>query len=268
MTGALDDSLKSLEKHGRVYIHNSRIYNDPRWNIYQEREKEFWNYELARPTYHPDPVQHIQSSLRYWGIGSDFFRGDKAVLEIGSGPLGFFAGIDRMNKADLPADLVISDSLMDFYQHFAIASLFPANAILLRSPGEDMPFPNNSFDIIVTNNTIDHVQDCRLLLSEIMRLLKPNGTLLFSSHVIADPLNVLRPILGIVDKNHPHHFSAEGMRRLFDASGFSLDVRAIVPLCREEAIPAEINTLRRPLYYIGFRIFSTLYGIAKSSGGM
>jgi hypothetical protein len=46
-------------------------------------------------------------------------------MEIGSGPFGFFSGISQMNKEHLPENLIVSDSLMDFYQKFDISNLIP-----------------------------------------------------------------------------------------------------------------------------------------------
>ena len=39
----------------------------------------------------------------------------------------------------------------------------------------DIPFPENSFDIIFCNHVLEHVQDDKKVMSEILRVLKPGG---------------------------------------------------------------------------------------------
>ena len=43
--------------------------------------------------------------------------------------------------------------------------------------GESLPFPDNSFDLVISNEVIEHVQDDRQTLAEIVRVLKPGGRL-------------------------------------------------------------------------------------------
>ena len=253
--------IDKLRKVGNVYMHDSPVYADSKWQKYQEREKEFWEYEVNRPTYNPDPVEHIKPSLKYWGIETGFFK-DKAVLEIGSGPFGFFSGVARINKGHLPATLVVSDSLMDFYQELKVSELTPKKSILLRAPGEDLPFPDKCFDVVLTNNTIDHVQDCDKLLSEIKRLLRPGAVLLFSSHIIVDCMKLLRPLIKQVDIHHPYHFTLKEMDDMITRSGFRLKTKSIVPLHKEEKIPPETTLLQKGKYFIGFRLLQTMYGVA------
>ncbi len=41
--------------------------------------------------------------------------------------------------------------------------------------GEDLPFPANSFDLILSNEVLEHVQDDRKSIKEMVRTLKPGG---------------------------------------------------------------------------------------------
>jgi SAM-dependent methyltransferase len=53
----------------------------------------------------------------------------------------------------------------------------------LRSPGlvcgvgEHLPFPDNHFDLVLSHEVLEHVQDDRLAVQEIVRTLKPGGRL-------------------------------------------------------------------------------------------
>lgn len=51
------------------------------------------------------------------------------------------------------------------------------NDHVLCGVGEHLPFPENSFDLILSNEVIEHVQSDREAISEIVRTLKPGGRL-------------------------------------------------------------------------------------------
>jgi SAM-dependent methyltransferase len=43
--------------------------------------------------------------------------------------------------------------------------------------GEHLPFPDNTFDLVLSHEVLEHVQDDRMAASEIVRVLKPGGRL-------------------------------------------------------------------------------------------
>ena len=54
------------------------------------------------------------------------------------------------------------------------------------APAEKLPFENDSFDAVVCSLVLCSVRDQRSALSEIARVLKPGGKLVFLEHVAAD----------------------------------------------------------------------------------
>jgi SAM-dependent methyltransferase len=46
---------------------------------------------------------------------------------------------------------------------------------ILGAAGEYLPFPERSFDLILSNEVIEHVQDDRLTIQEMVRVLRPGG---------------------------------------------------------------------------------------------
>jgi len=108
------------------------------------------------------------------------FKGKK-LLEIGAG-VGTFL-ITARTKYDIEAFGVepskdefspfneISQSLLEEYN-------LPKDMIA-RGFAENLPFDNNSFDLIYSTNVLEHVQDPKLTLEESIRVLKPGGYLQF-----------------------------------------------------------------------------------------
>jgi SAM-dependent methyltransferase len=99
---------------------------------------------------------------------------DARVLEVGSGAHGlvFYFGADKGIGVDPLAD------------HYA--ALFPAwqsKATTIAARGENLPFEDASFDIVLCDNVVDHAESPRRILEEIARVLAPGGSLYFEVNV-------------------------------------------------------------------------------------
>lgn len=78
--------------------------------------------------------------------------------------------------------------LKEFSAHFCtVLGIDPAQPPSALHPisqvcshGENIPFPNAHFDVVICAQVYEHVQDPYQLASEIQRLLKPGGTIFFS----------------------------------------------------------------------------------------
>lgn len=61
----------------------------------------------------------------------------------------------------------------------------------LRANGEKLPFAKNSFDLIIIQDVIEHVNNPEILLNEVYRVLKPSGFVYISSPNKFSFLNIL-----------------------------------------------------------------------------
>ena len=56
-----------------------------------------------------------------------------------------------------------------------------AHKLLALSEGARMPFPDNSFQTVVSNSVLEHIPDLDPVISEVVRVLRPGGYLLYCS---------------------------------------------------------------------------------------
>lgn len=106
----------------------------------------------------------------------------KELLDVGCGEGGYFHMYDDHKIRYKGID--IDSSVLKTEKQVKLAS------------AEKIPFPNNTFDIVVCMDVIEHVENDRAAISEIHRVLKTKGKLLLSVPnarypITYDPLNAL-----------------------------------------------------------------------------
>jgi arsenite methyltransferase len=109
------------------------------------------------------------------------------------------------------------------------------NIVAVIAPAEELPFENNFFDLIVSNNGINNVNDLEKTLSECYRTLKPGGQFVFTFNLpesMIEFYNVFESVLegsGLLielQKMHGHIFSkrkpVDYMEKVVIQSGFKV----------------------------------------------
>ena len=140
------------------------------------------------------------------------------VLEVGSGAHGliFFFGAGAG---------VGVDPLAVEYR-----ALFPAwqgEAQTVAAYGEALPFRDGSFDVVLSDNVVDHAEAPARIVSEMTRVLAPGGLLYFTVNVhhavysVAASLHAGWQALGVDFEiapfaDHTTHLTVTRARRLFD----------------------------------------------------
>jgi SAM-dependent methyltransferase len=168
------------------------------------------------------------------------------VIEVGSGAHGlcFFFGT---------RDPVGVDPLADHY-----AALFPAwqrRALTVAARGESLPFRDASFDVVLCDNVVDHAENPRRIIEEIVRLMRPGGILYFEVNVhhpiyrLASAAHSGWQALGFGPElgpfaDHTYHLTAGDARRLFDRLPLGIEHQGDdIAATRQRAWSA---SLRRP----------------------
>jgi SAM-dependent methyltransferase len=94
----------------------------------------------------------------------------------------------------------------------------PNATIVELAPDAALPFDDGSFDLVLCAETIEHVRDVQLLLSEIRRVVRPGGAL-----ALTTPAHL--PVGRLPDPLSPHlrFFTRRSLRRLLDELGFEVE---------------------------------------------
>jgi SAM-dependent methyltransferase len=139
----------------------------------------------------------VRRVLAEAGIGDPAFFDGKVVLDVGSGPLGFPDAV--------PA--ATSISVDPLHGRYADAGLLQpdSRAVYLNVGAEEIPLRSAGVDVVVSRNNLDHVDDPAAAAAEMVRLLRPGGTLIVSVDVDHPPTAA-----------EPHELSRDDVRALLD----------------------------------------------------
>ena len=139
-----------------------------RWISAQRSEKNYWH---ARKEWINDDglnkkfwEEMLQES---YGLNYDFFK-DKKILEIGCGPAGIIFSINNAKERVGLEPLDITHLLNSSWK----------KSVIKNGSGENLPYSDKSFDIILCFNVLDHTINPSEVMNEIYRVLVENGEFL------------------------------------------------------------------------------------------
>lgn len=141
------------------------------------------------------------------------------VLELGCGTGSMWQDQDALIQKC--AELVLSDFSAGMLET-ARANVTGPNVRHAVIDIQDIPFPDESFDLVIANMMLYHVPDLPKALREVRRVLKPGGTFLcatYGEHGIMEYLSGILAHLGIRDETSRNFTLQNGASHL--ASCFS-----------------------------------------------
>lgn len=162
-------------------------------------DDELWELVPADPG---PPPAHLVAFVR--GLG----HADRA-LDLGCGDGRLSAALDTGNLTAADVSAVALDRAR---------SRLPAAGFVELDPDAPLPLDDAGFDLVLCAETIEHVRDVQLLLSEIRRVLRPGGTL-----ALTTPANL--PLGPRPDPLSPHlrQFTRRSLSRVLDDLGFEVE---------------------------------------------
>jgi SAM-dependent methyltransferase len=166
--------------------------------VSKEPERDFvfptgrgWAEDLGYPAELANVPQAAVESFA--GVANPFSLGrlepGERVLDLGSG-----AGTDSLVAAQMvgPAGSVTGIDMtpaMLEKARGAAAELGAANVEFVEAEAERLPFPDGSFDVVISNGVIDLIPDKDAVFAEIHRVLAPGGRIQIADVTIQQPVS-------------------------------------------------------------------------------
>jgi SAM-dependent methyltransferase len=140
--------------------------------------------------YDPEIIRKLPNSVvtNYCGVGNPFSLGPinsgETVLDIGCG-----AGVDTFVAAKKvgPEGKVIGIDMTPEMLARARKNLQETtlqNVSFHNASAEDLPFPDESFDVVVSNGVFNLIPDKARALREVFRVLKPHGRMMIADQIL------------------------------------------------------------------------------------
>jgi arsenite methyltransferase len=167
--------------------------------VSQEPDEDFifptgraWILDLDYPS---DLVGRVPEAAAesFAGVANPFALGTlkrgEAVLDIGSG-----AGSDSLVAAQMvgPEGSVTGLDMtpeMLAKARAAAAEMGATNLTFVEGEAENLPFEDESFDVVISNGVIDLIPDKDAVYSEIHRVLRPGGRIQIADVTIQNPVS-------------------------------------------------------------------------------
>ena len=184
-----------------------------RWKLAQKSEEEFWSRFNTRELSHEKYSKKARILLKKLKEFVDVNKNTR-ILQIGCGPLDLINYLGNMKKYSL-------DPLADFYKDKFDINY--KNTNLVKGMGENLPYSDKNFDIVLLPNVLDHTTNPEKVLSEIKRVLKNEGILYFDVYFyqknflrLASIWRFFNKILRkkIFNPAHPYMFTLKEVKKL------------------------------------------------------
>jgi SAM-dependent methyltransferase len=195
------------------------IATDERWRAAQRYEQEWWKNHPPDPEFYIEFAEEVTRELSPFIVLSP----NHFVLEVGSGAAGIITGLDGAHRYAL-------DPLEDYYCMVESFRQFRDPAVHYAcARGEALPYSDGMFDLVISDNVLDHCELPAKVLSEIHRVLKPGGIVYLRLNVYLQWGRFVRMMAERlqIDAGHPHTFTRPMLHTAILGAGFEiLDVHA------------------------------------------
>ena len=167
-------------------------------SVSEEPEKDFifptgraWAEDLGYPdelaTVPEAAVESFAGVANPWTMGR-LAEGER-VLDLGSG-----AGTDSLIAAQMVGEqgsVTGIDMTTEMLEkaRAAAAKMGATNVEFVESEAERLPFPDGSFDVVVSNGVIDLIPDKDAVFAELYRVLAPGGRIQIADVTIQNPVS-------------------------------------------------------------------------------
>jgi len=132
--------------------------------------------------------RELWESVKFQRLAEEFPKQPIRTLEVGCGSGG--VSLYFHNTRGYEVELVdLSDEALHFAQHnFKMNGRKPIRAIFRKCDATDLPYPDSTFDLVMSYGLLEHFSDIDKPIREQLRVLKPGG--LFFSDIVTERFSV------------------------------------------------------------------------------
>lgn len=149
---------------------------------------------LMALNYDPELIQALPDTVTasYCGVGNPFtlgpIREGEAVLDVGCG-----AGVDTIIAGEMvgPSGKVVGVDVVPEMLERAKENLKMTdlkNVAFMEVSAEKLPFPDEHFDVVISNGVFNLIPDKVKALAEVYRILRPHGRLMIADQLLTGDL--------------------------------------------------------------------------------
>lgn len=193
---------------------------------------------------HPWQVSFVDAIFRVVGDNWVLRKPNIRILDMGCDP----SGVQLRELTKLTNGEVVGINIpKNFPSTEAIATAGP-RVTLQNMDGMNLQFPDNSFDLVVSSNVLEHVPDPRRFISEAARVLKPNGLCYMETAPVWSSARGHHIMQFMIEENLPHetNFREDGSI-VPDWGHLTLDRHQMANAIRDKVLP---DTLEYILWYL------------------
>jgi methionine biosynthesis protein MetW len=257
-------------------------------------------HEIPIPTYYGDEISYVRAikyawnvfrtmidfKLHQWGLKEDIrfkIAGETPVYQFKSHPLSSHIQIANLvpykSKVldvgcgrGLLLPLLLRKKCevagIDAKAQKEVNKGFSAYLQLDLEQNPEIPYPDESFDVIILADFIEHIRNTTSLLAEVRRVLKTEGKVIVSSGNIA--LWLYRLLLlfgnfpyarkGILDETHVHLYTLSNLSQLMRQVGFKIVRKKVTPIPFELILNNKLGEFLSYGYYLLAKFWKRLFG--------
>ena len=183
---------------------------------------------------------------------------DKHVLDIGCGYGTILPFLIEKNCQVVGIDTLPPEEVDKRFSRYICCNLESMSKI---------PYPEDSFDVVILADVLEHIRNPQKLLSEVRRVVKSDGIVIASTGNIA--LFLYRILLflglfpyskkGILDETHVHLYTFKTFYQLMQQAGFKIIKVKTTPIPFELVLGEKVGRVLTYLYYPLTKLRKTLF---------
>jgi len=182
---------------------------DKRWTLAQKYEKDWWDKRSDLVDF--EFYKNFAGELLEFGKEYLKITNETVILEVGSGAGGIVTFLtESKNRYAI-------DPLENFYATIPkFVNQRDQQIKYLTAKGEDLPFEDKMFDLIIMDNVLDHCDNPWKVMAEVQRVIKDEGLIYFKQntyHLWGQFVRYLMEKL-LIDKGHPFTFSKKDLLQI------------------------------------------------------